>query len=124
MHKLTAAFKLEFDTVRDLERKGYRVFAVSGGILGVGVVLTLTAIGMVVGIPLIVLGGAGFLGAMLWMAVQGKEPTRRVFCPYCATSNEVFRSRSEFACDICDRRVAVSPDGEVYALEQDPGQDD
>jgi hypothetical protein len=122
MQKLAAAFKLEFDTVRDLEQKGFRAFWICGGILGAGIILTLLAVTMPIGIPLMIIGALGFFFAIIWVTIQSREPTRRVFCPYCATSNEVYLSRSEFSCDICERRIAIGADGEPVALED--GEDD
>lgn len=119
MQKLADVFKLEYDTVRDLERQGFRAFWISGGILGVGIICALTAVGIIVGIPLMILGGVGFLGAMAWISAHSREPTRKVFCPYCAMSNEVFQSRAEFSCDICNRRVAFASDGEPVAIEEE-----
>jgi fatty acid desaturase len=118
VQKLADLLKLDYDTVRDLERKGFRAFWITGGILALGLVLTLTAIGMVIGIPLMLIGALGFLGAIVWLSVHSKEPTRRVYCPYCTTSNEVFRSRVEFACDICNRRIRIDANGEPLAIEE------
>lgn len=116
---MKSIFKLDYDTVRDLERQGFRAFWITGSIFAAGVVLSLTAILIIIGVPLIILGATGFLGSMLWMSMHSKEPTRRIYCPYCSATNEVFKSRSEFSCDICDRRIGIGSEGEPIALEED-----
>jgi hypothetical protein len=117
LDRLFGVFRLEFDTIRDLEHKGFRVFWIAGGTLAAGILLTLTAIGIFLGVPLIIVGALLFLGAMLWMSAHSKEPTRRIFCPYCSTFNEVFLSRTEFACDVCKRRIGFDEDSEPVALD-------
>lgn len=116
MRRMAAAFKLEFDTVRDLEHKGFRAFWISGITLAIGVVLTMLAITAPIGVPLIIIGGVAFLCAMVWVTLQSKERTRKIFCPYCATSNDVFESRSQFDCDICERPIEIGDDGEPVAV--------
>jgi ribosomal protein S27E len=80
-------------------------------IFGAGTVLT------VLGILLVLSGAAVFFYGMVWMVKLQKEPTRHIYCPYCASKNDVFVSRKEFACDICGRRIAISPSGEPIPIE-------
>lgn len=117
LDQLVAIFKGEYDTLRDLERKSRRLFYVAGGAALLGIVMT--AIGMLafLGIPLLVLGGGFFFFSMLWMMKLQKEPVRTLYCPYCASKNEVFISRKELSCDICSRRIGISPHGEPIPLE-------
>lgn len=122
LHQLISIFKFDYDTIRELERKGFRVFY-AGALLGfVGLVLTLFGALMFLGVPLLLLGAGIFFVAMIWMAWLGKKPVRHLFCPYCATKNDVFMSRKEFACDICGRRVLVSPAG--HPIPAEPIEDD
>lgn len=107
--------KVEFDTVRDLEKKTFRFFACTACVFAVGVIST--GVGLVlIGLPLLVLGMAGLIGGAAWVAALSKEPTRQIFCPYCASANDVYASRRAFRCDICGRPVALGDDGQVIAV--------
>jgi hypothetical protein len=115
LEQLLAIFKGDYDTLRDLERKSRHVFYVGFGLSGFGLILS--ALIAFIGLPMLVLGIAVLFVAMLWMSKLQKEPSRAIYCPYCASKNDVFNSRKEFSCDICTRRVAVSPSGEPIPIE-------
>jgi ribosomal protein S27E len=85
-------------------------------IVGFGTIIT------VVGGALFIAAAALFFYAMLYTVKMQREPTIQVYCPYCAVKNDVFRSRKEFACDICGRRIGFGASGEPIAL--DPVEDD
>ncbi|MEN6372812.1 MAG: hypothetical protein ABFD64_12465 [Armatimonadota bacterium] len=120
--------KNKYDTIRDLEGQHLGLFK-KAGITGlIGLVLTLFGSGTflsILGIGLIVVGaGIFFFGMILMMKIQ-KEPTRTVYCPYCASKNDLFVSRQEFACDICGRKIRMSPTGEPIPIEPiDDDEDD
>lgn len=107
--------KVEFDTVRDLEKKTFRFFAYTACLLAVGVIST--GVGLVlIGLPLLVLGMVGLIAGIAWVSALGKESTKQIFCPYCASANDVYTSRRAFRCDICGRPVALGDDGQVIAV--------
>lgn len=108
--------RIEFDTVRDLEKKSFRVFAYSGGALLAGFVLMVMAL-PIVGIPLMALSAVAILLAIGWVYMLGKEQSRPLFCPYCSSKNDVYISRRQFVCDICGRPVVVSDSGEALVAE-------
>jgi hypothetical protein len=120
--------KADFDTVRDLEAKArplfkYAFFSGLGGALlwalgGAWVVFAILGIFLVV-----VAFVMGFVG-MIWMIGAQKEPTRVIYCPYCASKNEVFTSRKEFSCDICHRRIGFGAAGEPIPLDSIDDDDD
>lgn len=114
--------KPDYDTIRGLERKSSKLFKVAGllGIIG----LISAVFVPFIGIPMLVIGAIIFFYGMVWMLKLQKEPVRHLFCPYCASKNDVFFSRTEFACDICNRRVGVSPRGEPIPLETVVEDDD
>ncbi|MDH7601510.1 MAG: hypothetical protein QHI38_05105 [Armatimonadota bacterium] len=111
-----APHKIEFSTVRELERKTHKVFMYSGSSLLIGLLLTLIGL-VVIGVPVIILSLVVLIGAMAYVSVLGKEPTRTLFCPYCASKNEVYRSRTRFSCDICRRPVVIDENGEPAPAE-------
>ena len=41
-----------------------------------------------------------------------------MFCPYCASKNDVYLSRRSFDCDICRRPVLVTEFGEPVVADQ------
>jgi hypothetical protein len=112
-------FRGEYDTLRDLERKSYKVFYVGIGIAGMGVVLTIVGFGLLtfIGIPLVIIGAAIFFVAMIWTSRLQKEPVKIIYCPYCSSKNDVFLTRMDFACDICRRRINITPSAEVVGAE-------
>lgn len=118
--------KARFDTVRDLEQKNSGLFhtAIIMGVVGLIMLLigcVVPAIMILGGISILV--GLGlFFYAMVYTVKLQKEPTVRIYCPYCAVKNDVFKSRKEFACDICGRRIGFGPSGEPVAL--DPVEED
>lgn len=109
-----------FDTIRDLEGQYLGLFRKAGIIGLIGLVLVIFGSGTVFtlfGFGLIVVGaGVFFYGMMLMMKIQ-REPTRTVYCPYCASKNDLFITRQEFACDICGRRIRMSSTGEPIPIE-------
>ena len=110
-------FKFDYSTVRELEHKCFRVFYFVGGMVAVGFVMILTSALGFIGIPLAGLGVLLFFATLIWMLKLQREPTRIAFCPYCSSKNEVFMSRRDFFCDVCQRRIGVLPSGEVIPLE-------
>lgn len=111
------SLKVEFATVRELEKKSFRVFGYSGGALAVGLALTLVGMA-IIGIPVMVLGAVVMLGAMAWVSILAKEPSRPVFCPYCTSKNDLYLSRRAFDCDICCRPIVMSETGEPMMAEE------
>ena len=111
-----APFKVEFATVRELEKKTFRVFGYGGSTLGIGVLLSFVGLA-IIGVPLMVVAAVGLMIAIGWVSVLGKEATARLACPYCASANEVYQSRRAFSCDICGRPVTVTENGEPIAAE-------
>lgn len=109
--------KIEFSTVRELEKKSFKVFAYGGGGFLAGIVLSVLALPFI-GIPLIVLSAVAILGAIVWVSMLGKEPSRPVFCPYCSTRNDVYESRKQFDCDICGRPIIISESGEALRADE------
>ncbi|MGQ9454533.1 MAG: hypothetical protein ACUVRS_07150 [Armatimonadota bacterium] len=108
--------KIEFSTVRELERKTHKIFIYGGFALLVGLLLTVVG-AAIIGAPLIVLSAIVLIGAMVYVSVLGKEPTRPLFCPYCSSKNEVYVSRKSFDCDICRRPVVIDENGEPMPAE-------
>ena len=111
-----ASLKIEFSTVRELEKKSFRVFAYGGGALLAGVVLTVTGL-MIIGVPVLILSAVTVLGGIAWVSMLAKEESRAMFCPYCSSRNDVYISRKNFDCDICGRPVIVSESGEPVMAE-------
>ena len=115
--KAIGIYKFDYSTVRELEHKCFRVFYFVGGMVAVGFVMILTSALGFIGIPLAVLGVLLFFATLIWMLKLQREPTRTAFCPYCSSKNEVFVSRKDFLCDVCQRSIGVLPSGEVIPLE-------
>ncbi len=111
-----ASFKVEFATVRELEKKTSQIFIYGGGGLVAGIALIF--IFPPVGIFVTVLSAIAMLGGMIYVGMLGKEPSRPLFCPYCSTKNDVYMSRRQFACDICHRPVLVTENGEAVMAEE------
>ena len=111
-----SAFKVEFATVRELEKKTFRVFGYGGSAFGIGLLLSLMGL-VIIGVPLMVVSCIALMVAVAWVSVLGKEATARMACPYCASANEVYQSRKAFSCDICGRPVNVTENGEPVAAE-------
>lgn len=112
-----ASRRIEFSTVRELEKKTFRIFRYGGIALVAGLLLSLVV--PIVGWAVMGLAIIGVVAAMAYVSMLGKEPSRSVFCPYCACENEVYKSRRSFNCDICRRPIAVSETGEVLVTEAD-----
>jgi len=105
-----ASLKIEFATVRELEKKSSQVFVYGGGAFLVGLVLIFIA--GPIGIILTALSALTVLGAIIYVSMLGKERSRPLFCPYCASKNDVYVSRRQFDCDMCRRPVIVTETGE------------
>jgi hypothetical protein len=112
--------KSKYSTIRELEHKNAGTFKKAGIIAIAGLLMIMFGSGTIISVIGIValLGGVAiaFFG-MVWMIKLQKEPTRHLFCPYCASKNDVFVSVKEFPCDICHRRIAVSPNGQPIPVE-------
>ena len=106
---------IEFSTVRELEKKSSRVFIYGGAGLFVGLVLIFIV--PPVGVILAALSALAVLGAIICVSALAKERTRQLFCPYCASRNEVYASRREFNCDICRRPIIVDEFGEAQMAQ-------
>ncbi len=125
MRQIISILKGEYNTLRELERKSYRLFYLGAGLSGIGILLTLFGFGILtfIGLPMLVLGVLIFLGGMLWVAGLQKRPTVLVYCPYCAGRNDLFKGRSEFLCDMCGRRIIISSTGEAEPGEPEDTAD-
>lgn len=108
--------RVEFDTVRQLEKKSFSVFAYAGGAFLVGLVMSVVALPMI-GIPLMLISAVVVLGAIVWVSMLAREPARHVFCPYCTGKNDVFESRRRFSCNLCGRAVTLTDSGDPLAPE-------
>ena len=106
-----ASLKVEFSTVRELEKKSAQVFIYGGGAFFVGLVLVFIV--PPVGVFLAAVSAPTVLAAMVGVSILGKEKTRQVFCPYCASKNDVYVSRTKLDCDICRRPILIDQNGEV-----------
>ncbi|OFX14581.1 MAG: hypothetical protein A2Z18_11345 [Armatimonadetes bacterium RBG_16_58_9] len=111
-----ASLKVEFATVRELEKKSFRVFAYGGGALLLGLVFTVTGL-VIIGVPVLVVSALVLLGGIAWVSMLAKEDSKPMFCPYCSSKNDVYLSRKSFDCDICSRPVVVSETGEPLMAE-------
>jgi len=109
--------KIEFATVRELEKKTFRIFAYGGGAFGVGLLMTLVGMA-IIGAPIMIVSILVVIAAMAYVSMLGKETSRPLFCPYCSSKNDVYASRRNFECDICRRPVLVTEDGEVIAADE------
>lgn len=115
-----------YNTVRDLEKSNKKWFKTAGIIGGVGLVCVflgalLQAL-IVVGIAAIIICAVLLLIGMIRVIHLSKEPMRSIYCPYCASKNDVFLTKREIPCDICGRRIGIAISGEVTPLE--PIEDD
>lgn len=108
--------KIEFSTVRELEKKTFRIFGYGGAAFVFSILLWLFGLA-VVGGPLMVLSIVFVIAAMVWVSMLGKEAHRPVFCPYCASPNDVYVSKRRFNCDICHRPITFNDAGEAVAVE-------
>ncbi|MDO8683569.1 MAG: hypothetical protein Q7N50_08815 [Armatimonadota bacterium] len=120
MDRLKSILKPEFATVRQLESKGYGLFKLAGiiGIVSLIVTMCLTFLAWI-SIPGLGISILLFFLGMVWMSWLGKEQSRVVFCPYCASKMDVFMSRTELDCDMCERPIKMTPNGEPIAVEED-----
>lgn len=106
-----ASLKVEFSTVRELEKKSAQVFMYGGGGLVFGIVLIFVF--APIGVFVTAVSAVAILGAMIGVSILGKEKTRQIFCPYCSSTNDVYLSRHSLDCDICRRPIIISASGEA-----------
>jgi hypothetical protein len=110
------SFKMEFSTVRELEKKTFRIFGYGGAGFAFGLVLIIFGLA-VLGAPIMAVSIVVVIGGIVYVSLLGREPARPTFCPYCASRNDVYQSRRSFNCDICNRPVLISETGEPVAAE-------
>ncbi len=110
-----AFLKVEFSTVRELENKVAHIFKYGGGafLAGIALIFVFPPVGIIV----TALSAVVVLGSILYVSILGKERSRKIFCPHCASMNEVYVSRREFNCDMCHRQVKVDEGGEVIMAQ-------
>jgi hypothetical protein len=106
-----ASLKVEFATVRELEKKTSQIFIYGGGAFVLGIVLIFVA--MPIGVVVTACSAIAVLGGMIYVSMLGKERSRPVFCPYCSSKNDVYISRRELDCDICGRPIIIDENGEA-----------
>ena len=118
MQRLKSILFPEFATVRQLEMKGLGLFKWAGiiALAGVLIILFMPYI-MPVGVVLVAAAVVILLIGMLWISWLGRHQSLHVFCPYCASKNDVFLQHREFSCDICDRLIHLDKNGEPIAAE-------
>lgn len=106
-----ASLKVEFATVRELEKKTSQIFIYGGGGFVLGIVLIFFA--GPIGVILTAASAIAVLGGMIYVSMLGKERSRPLFCPYCSSKNDVYISRRELDCDICSRPIIIDENGEA-----------
>ena len=111
-----ASLKVEFATVRELEKKTSQIFIYGGGGFLLGIVLIFLA--GPIGIILTALSAIAVLGGIVYVSMLGKEKSRPLFCPYCSTKNDVYISRRQLDCDICGRPIIVDENGEAVMAQE------
>lgn len=111
-----ASLKIEFSTVRELEKKSSQIFIYGGGAFLLGVVLIFIAGPL--GIFVTAASALVVLGGIVYVSMLGKEKSRPLFCPYCSTRNDVYVSRRELDCDICRRPIIVNENGEAVMAQE------
>lgn len=110
-----ASLKVEFSTVRELEKKSAQVFIYGGGAFFAGLVLIFIVPPL--GVFLAAVSAPTVLAAMVGVSILGKERTRQVFCPYCSSKNDVYVSRTKLDCDICRRPILIDGNGEAVMAQ-------
>jgi len=110
------SFKIDFATVRELEKKTFRIFGYGGAAFALGLLLIMCGFA-ILGAPIMAVSALVLIGAMIWVSAMGKESHVPVFCPYCATQNDVYRSKRSFNCDICRRPIIINENGMALAAE-------
>jgi hypothetical protein len=96
-------------TMGQAEEIGYRLLVCGAGMLGVGILLSLTVVLIYLGAPLIVMGAAVLLGTILWMFAISRRMTHEVPCPHCHKGNLVLDTAASFRCDDCGEEIALQP---------------
>jgi len=91
------------------EEVGYRLLAFGAGMLGVGILLSLTVVLIYLGAPLIMLGALVVLGDILWMFAISRHMHQEVSCPHCQKTNLVLDGVSMFRCDDCGEEIGLQP---------------
>lgn len=109
-----------YDTIRDLEAQYLGLFKKAGLLVLIGLLVAgfgMFSLFIIAGIATAAIGAVIFIYGMALMMKLQREPTRTVYCPYCSIKNDVFMTRQEFACDVCNRRIRISPAGEPIPIE-------
>ena len=70
-----------------------------------------------IGIILTALAALTVLGAIIYVSLLGKERSKPLFCPYCASRSDVYASRRRFNCDMCHRPIIIGDNGEPAMAE-------
>jgi hypothetical protein len=96
-------------TMGQAEEMGYRLLAFGAGMVGVGILLSLTVVLIYLGAPLVMLGAMVVLGDILWMFAISRRMNQEVFCPHCHKANLVLDNVSHFQCDDCQERIELQP---------------
>jgi hypothetical protein len=99
------------------EEVGYRLMAVGAGMIGVGLLLTLTVVLIYLGVPLIVLGAGLVLGDIAWMFAISRRMNQEAFCPNCHKGHRVLDGATAFRCDDCGSEIALDPTGLIRSTE-------
>src|SRR5437899_1016594 len=94
-------------TMGQAEERGYRLLALGAGMLGVGLLMSLTVVLLYLGIPLFVAGAMLVLGDIAWMYLISRRMTEHVSCPDCHKRNIVLPSVPSFVCDDCGQKIAL-----------------
>lgn len=111
-----ASFKIEFSTVRELEKKSSHIFMYGGGAFLAGIVLIFIAAPL--GVFVTAISALVLLGGIVYVSMLGKEQSRPVYCPYCSSKNDVYVSIQKFGCDICSRPIIFNENGEAVMAEE------
>ncbi|MFW6265033.1 MAG: hypothetical protein ACOC3B_02900 [Bacillota bacterium] len=79
-----------------------------GCLVPLGFFLTVTGVGIIAGIPLILIGIFVFLsGTVGSFFIKGKT----IICPYCYEETKVTKDANAYNCPRCEKRVLI--DGEI-----------
>ncbi len=78
-----------------------------GCLVPLGVVLTFTGIGAIIGVPLLLIGLFTFFSGMIGsLFVRGKT----IICPYCYEETKVTKNINAYTCPRCQKRVLIEGD--------------
>lgn len=96
-------------TMGQAEEVGYRLLAFGAGMLGAGILLSLTVVLIYLGVPLVLSGAAVLLGTIVWMFAISRHLNQEVFCPHCHKGNLVLDTVPAFRCDDCGEEIVLQP---------------